>query len=192
MKIAQENKIHMRITDSVFTLCRQVLETNADDALFDSSWVATDNKMFRQAAIVNKGTLVFKDIAGVPYCEDRKKDQRWIDNLHRVLCDNVRFGGEYAGMCLVNQRYHYVKNKARILIENGWMYSLGNEKRKVAVYLEKVSDVVALRTNTGCNGGTTAMIGLTERAKKQGKMMEKRKQWFFTSGNTILVNNPYR
>jgi hypothetical protein len=192
MKIAEENKIHLRITDSVFTLCRQVLETNARQAVFDSSWVATDNKMLNQAAIVNKGNLLFKDIAGVPYCEDWNADHRWIDNACRVTCDNVRFGGEFAGMCLVNQRSHAVKCEPRILIENGWLYSIGNERRKVAVYLERVPDIVALRTNTGCSGGTTVVIGLAARAKSQGRAVERRRQWFFTSGNTVLVNNPYK
>ena len=89
-------------------------------------------------------------------------------------------------MCLVNQRSHLVKYKPQLLIENSWTYSIGNDKRKCAVYLEKVPDIVALRTNTGCNGGTTEMIGLRSTAKKR----RRRKKWLYTSGNTIIANDP--
>jgi hypothetical protein len=195
MPVAENNKLYLRITDSAFYYnCHQLFETNAVQAIFDSSWAVTDPRLNDEACIVNKGNLLCRDICGNPVCDKNTRDMRWIDNYHRVITDCFRFGGEAGGICLVNQRPADLNNQPFILVQNGWLYALGNAQRKrAAIYLEQVPAFVALQTNTGCNGGLQRMIALEETAKASAKLRNEAGQpWFLTSGNTIPVNDPYK
>jgi len=174
---AEKNGTLLRVTNSSFILSRQALVTNAAYAVIDNTWITTDQKMKNSAAIVNRGTLRLENILGVPLVEN-KNDQRWIDNYFRVICDNVRFGGEGAGFCMVVNKRSYTKEKKYVLIENGWTYVGGNPKRQAMVYCEEIPDVIALRSNVGFEPGKQKMVFLARYAR--GTLKGR----FFESGNT--------
>jgi len=186
-KTAEENQLHLRITDSAFMYdVHQNFETNASDALFDNSWCMTGKNMLNEASIINKGTLVCKNICGNPI-PDWKKNQRWIDNFYRVYCSNFRFGGEGAGVPAIFHRARARRRGSYVLLENSPVYSLGNNAHKFWVYLEGLPEVTALRTNMGLSGRKNHMMGVSRRAIEEAK--GKWDKWIFLSGNTIPISD---
>jgi len=186
--VNEANMTQLRISNSTFhsralsagsNSYWKVLVSNFHYALLDNTWISTHVNM-RDSAIVNKGTLHLKNILGVPGVT-RMNDQRWIDNYYRVACDDVRFGGEGAGFCLiVNKPSKDIVTDGFALIENGWTYCLGNPLRRSMVYCEAVPATIAIRSNVGFEPSSQSMVMIDSSVKTNTLAGH-----FFESGNSV-------
>jgi hypothetical protein len=146
------NSTQVTMRNCKFQGCDQVLVNYTDKCVLADSWITTDPSMLDKGAIVNYGVLLLENICGVTGVT-ASNDQRWIDNYHGVTCRNVRFGGEDAGLTPVvnfaSYDYTYPIDPTWVVLDNCDIYALGNPKRKGAVYLEAVPNVIEINKCRG-------------------------------------------
>jgi hypothetical protein len=92
--------------------------------------------------------MSLENICGVPLVNGA--DQRWIDNYGSLLCRKFRFGGEGGGFTPV---VNFVKPRKDLLgrmvvLDNCVLLNEGNAKRKCAVYLEEIPNLLVIRDST--------------------------------------------
>jgi hypothetical protein len=146
------NSTLLKITDCEFLACEQVLRSSCDMAVMSDCWITTRESMKNKAVFENRGVLILERILGVPLVNP-KNDQRWIDNHNCVTCRTVRFGGEGAGFCAVNNLATYNRKwpvwPTSVMLEDCMIYCLGNSKRRAAIYCEEVPNIITVRNCTG-------------------------------------------
>jgi len=123
----------------------QVLISVSDDAHFHDAWISTKPHKSNKAVIENYGNLSIENILGVPRVTHT--DQRWIDNHGGLSIKKFRFGGEGAGFTpVVNYaKYSPAGWGVGIIIEDSFVFALGNNKRACAVYLEEIPNKLVIR-----------------------------------------------
>jgi hypothetical protein len=146
----------LTIRDCDFYGCDQVLINYCDQGRMSDCWIMTSPTMLNKAVIENRNTLLLERILGVPRVT-ANNDQRWIDNYSVVTCRSVRFGGEDAGMTAVVNfapyQYQYPVIPSSVILDDCDVYAAGNPKRKCAVYLEEVPNLLTIKS---CRGFTDA------------------------------------
>jgi hypothetical protein len=146
------NSTQTTIRHCKFQGCDQILVNYCDKCVLADSWIYTSSTMQHKAAIVNRGTLLAENICGVPHVT-ADYDQRWIDNYSTVTCRNFRFGGEQAGFTpVVNfapYDYTYPIWPSAVVLDDCDVYACGNRKRKGAVYLEAVPNMIEVNNCRG-------------------------------------------
>ena len=146
------NSTLLVIRDCFFIQCDQVLVNRCDKAVVQDCWVTTASTMKDRAVFTNFGVLHLDRLLGVPLVE-RDNDQRWVDNYSCVSCTGCRFGGESAGLCVINNLATYDHTypvwPTYIHLDNCDIYALGNPKRKAAIYCVEVPNQIVIR---GCHG----------------------------------------
>lgn len=140
------------IEGCVFLACMSVLRNCCDKATLMDCWITSNQDMVGRAVIENRGVLHLERMLGVPLT-NWEADQRWIDNWGTVACVRVRFGGEGAGFCAVNNyaRYDstYPINPNAIYLEDCQVYCIGNNARKAAIYCNEIPNMITVRN---CHG----------------------------------------
>jgi hypothetical protein len=131
-----------------FADCAQTLVSVSDDAHFHDAWISTKSHASNKAVIENYGVLSIQHVLGVPRV--RGTDQRWIDNHSSLSVKKFRFGGEGGGFTPV---VNYAKYRpdgygSSVIIEDSYIFALGNNKRACAVYLEEIPNQLVIRN---CN-----------------------------------------
>ncbi|MGI5870308.1 MAG: glycosyl hydrolase family 28-related protein [Kiritimatiellia bacterium] len=140
------------IDHGVFTACHTAVRANADSRI-EAAWISTHrvtdaDPVLNMAVLSNSGRMACDTILGVPIIHNQERDYRWIDNAGTLVCDFIRFGGEYGGMNCVNlQPVDGVPN--RLLVQRSWLYGLRNTARRSRLYFEGRPDRVVLRNNSG-------------------------------------------
>lgn len=146
------NSTLLVIRDCLFIQCDQVLVARCDKAVVQDCWVTSRREMKDKAVFENRGRLHIERVLGVPGV-NRDNDQRWIDNYGSISCVGVRFGGEGAGFCAINNYasydYTYPVTPSFILLDDCDIYALGNPKRKAAIYCNEIPNQIIVRANHG-------------------------------------------
>jgi len=146
------NSTQISIRDCVFIHNDQVFINWCDMGSITDSWISTSKEMKNKAVIENHGSLMLENICGVPAVA-RENDQRWIDNYGSVTARNFRFGGEGAGFTAVVNfapyDYTYPVNPSSVILDSCTVYSIGNPKRRAAIYLEQIPNQIIVRDSTG-------------------------------------------
>jgi hypothetical protein len=129
-----------------FLGCDQTLISHTDWTTMRDCWIGGGAETGNKAVIENKGgKMVLEDILAVPNVTG--KDQRWIDNYGNLTCRSFRFGGETGGFTpVVNfARYSTQVWGPSIIIEDSFMFALGNNKRPCGIYLEEIPNIIEVR-----------------------------------------------
>lgn len=106
------------ISDSRFISCHQILDNCCDSMVLNDNWLQPDivNLSASTAAINNRGATPTDPSAqtrlfinrgfGIPavgtYGVDRPANIRWVDNWGSFISKDVRWGGEFGGMRIVD------------------------------------------------------------------------------------------
>lgn len=142
----------LTIEGCVFLSCMSVLRNSCDKATMMDCWITTHPEMAKRAVIENTDALHLERVLGVPLT-NWEADQRWIDNYGSVSCVRVRFGGEGAGFCAVNNyaKYDasYPVNPNVIYLEDCQVYCIGNNARRAAIYCNEIPNMITVRN---CHG----------------------------------------
>ncbi len=146
------NSTQLNIRDCMFIYNNQALVNYCDMARFCDSWLYTSPFMMNQAAVVNHGVLLMENILGVPVVTGGN-DQRWIDNHGTVTCRTVRFGGEFGGFTPVINWARYISTYPiapnSVVLDNCYVYAVGNQARKAAVYCEEIPNQITVKDCSG-------------------------------------------
>jgi len=129
-----------------FLGCDQSLISHTDWTTMRDCWIGGGAESGNKAVIENRGgKMVLEDILAVPNVTS--KDQRWIDNYGNLTCRSFRFGGEGGGFTpIVNfARYSERLWGPSIIIEDSFIFALGNNRRVCAIYLEEIPNIIELR-----------------------------------------------
>ncbi len=113
----KDNSAKVRVADSTFMTCRQVLDTDAELSAIDNIWISSHGKMDEQAVIINRpgGNMRITNMLTVPAimkyhypphlpCINNwpnGDNLRWVDNHGKLFFRDNRIGGEWMGFCLV-------------------------------------------------------------------------------------------
>ena len=138
----------VKIVDCRFVFCRQALVCSSDQATMKDCWITSSFDMKNQAVIENRSYMRLENILGVPLVNGA--DQRWIDNYGFLTCVHFRFGGEFGGFTPV---VNYAKPSkdicgSMVVIDSSICLNEGNAKRKAAVYLEEIPNLLVIKNST--------------------------------------------
>jgi hypothetical protein len=186
LPIGEKNRLQVRITDTAFSNCAQLVLSNAADCLIDHCWASTASSMDDWAAFANRGSMRCDAICGWPILDDWAKDRRWFDNYHRLVIDFFRFGSEGGGICAVNQCHAGANGAGHLIVQNSPIYALGNDSRKTAIFVEHFPKFIAVQSIVGMTGGMQRLLQFGYPARG----MAIPKGWFYRSVNTIPANDP--
>jgi len=121
----------------------------SDQSVMKDTWITSSMKMKNKAVIENRGGwMSLENICGVPLVNGA--DQRWIDNYGMLLCRKFRFGGEGGGFTpVVNfAKPHKDGFGVTVVLDNCILMNEGNAKRKCAVYLEEIPNLLVIKDST--------------------------------------------
>ncbi len=146
------NSTFVKITNSIFYGCEQAFRNTCDKAVVMDCWISTRKEMKNKAVFENRGVLHLERVLGVPAVV-AENDQRWIDNYNVVSCTRVRFGGEGAGFCAVNNYAKYDHTypvwPTQVTLDNCDIYCIGNPRRRAAIYCNEIPNQITVRNCSG-------------------------------------------
>lgn len=142
-----------RIYDVINVFCRTNVISNVD-AIIDNNWMTTavankDNTARNLTSIINYGRMRFENILGVPLVDVDGRDCRWVDNYGRFISVSSRYGGEFGGICPINEKQTPGVKRHVTVVLNGWIYSYNKTDRPALVYCEALPDLLVMRSNIG-------------------------------------------
>ena len=121
------------------------IDVKVDEASIADCWIT----VYGEAAVINRGTMKVRNFCGVPVFND--SNDCWFRNYGNLCIENTRFGGEFAGRCIVENYagldYTPVITPSYLYIENSDIYTTD--------YVVKFYDLpnrFILRNNAGYSG----------------------------------------
>ena len=183
------NSSFFKVENCIFRECEQAVINYCDLSVMRDCWISSSPKMKDKAVIENRGFgMYIESILGVPAVNNT--DQRWIDNYGSVRILRTRFGGEHGGFTAVVNfavSFKTTDTSAAVTLDQCYIYSVGNPKRKCGVYLEEVPSRVSI---TDCVGFESSCAPIMLSPKADVSQLVKKEPGAFQCtfwGNTYPV-----